>query len=120
MKLHLAQADGKNLITGYGNDWVQVNQTRHTASFLMTPERLQIWELRDSTPNAADFRAVLALEPEVFLLGTGIRQKFPPIPSLQLLVEAGIGYEIMDTPAACRTYNILMAEGRSVAIGVLF
>ena len=58
--------------------------------------------------------AALALQPEVVLLGTGARLHFPPAEVLRPLIEAGIGYEIMDTSAACRTYDILMAEGRRV------
>lgn len=121
MKLHLTQAEGKHLIMGYGPGWVQVNQDRHTSAFLMTPEHLQRWPL-DSLAILApeNFQAVVALAPEVFILGTGMRQKFPSVASLKLLIEAGIGYEIMDTPAACRTYNILMSEGRNVAIGIIF
>jgi len=121
MKIHLAEADGKHLITGYGEGWVQVNQDRHTTAFLMTPEQRLIWNI--ANPKALveeDFRAVIRLAPEVFLLGTGPRLKFPPVASLKLLIEAGIGYEVMDTPAACRTYNILMSEGRNVALGVTF
>jgi uncharacterized protein len=121
MKLHLTQAEGKYLITGYGEGWVQVNQERRHGAFLMTPEKLQAWPIADSTLLGADhFQAVVELAPEVFILGTGMRQKFPPAASLRLLIEAGIGYEVMDTPAACRTYNILMAEGRNVALGVTF
>lgn len=120
MKLHLTQADGKFLITGYGEGWVQVNQDRHTTGFLMTPDQWMAWAPPDSsTLGAEDFRPVIGFSPEVFLLGTGARLKFPPAACLRLLIEAGIGYEIMDTPAACRTYNILMSEGRNVALGVI-
>jgi uncharacterized protein len=120
MKFHLTEAAGKNLITGYGEGWVQVNQDRHTTAFLMTPEQLLAWAFTDPVGLVAEnFRPVVSLAPEVFLLGTGPRLKFPPAASLQLLIEAGIGYEVMDTPAACRTYNILMSEGRNVALCVM-
>lgn len=119
MKFHLTQAAGKNLVTGYGDGWVQVNQDRHASAFVMTSDQLMEWVLADPLILAAeDFGPVVSLVPEVVLLGTGPRLKFPPIASLKLLIEAGIGYEVMDTPAACRTYNILMSEGRNVALCV--
>ena len=121
MKIHLVQAEGKHLITGYGEGWVQVNQERHASAFLMTPAQWLPWNI--ANPKALveeDFRAVIPLAPEVFLLGTGARLEFPPVASLRLLIEAGIGFEVMDSAAACRTYNILMSEGRNVALGVTF
>jgi uncharacterized protein len=121
MKLHLTQAEGKYLITGYGEGWVQINQKRHASAFLMTPEKLQMWHAVNAAMLDADnFQPIIKLAPEVFILGTGMQQKFPRAASLRLLIEAGIGYEVMDTPAACRTYNILMSEGRNVALGVVF
>lgn len=120
MKLHLTQAEGKLLIKGYGDGWVQVNQDRLESSFLMTTEHHQTWPPRDPAAlQPSELHAVVSLAPEVFLLGTGMRQKFPPLASLRPLMEAGIGFEIMDTPAACRTYNILMSEGRNVVLGIL-
>lgn len=56
---------------------------------------------------------------DVLLLGTGTRQRFPAPATLRPLIEAGRGIEVMDTPAACRTYNILVAEGRSVAAALI-
>lgn len=99
---------------------MQVNQGRHTTAFLMTPEQLLVWAVTEPALLVPeDFQPVIRLAPEVLLLGTGSRLKFPPAASLRLLIEAGIGYEVMDTPAACRTYNILMAEGRNVALSVI-
>jgi uncharacterized protein len=57
--------------------------------------------------------------PELLILGTGRRQRFPRAELLAPLAEAGIGWEVMDTGAACRTYNILMSEGRNVAAALL-
>lgn len=121
MKIHLTQAEGKNLITGYGDGWVQVNHDRLALAFLMTSERLLAWPSANVDALLEEsFRPVVSLMPEVFLLGTGPHLKFPSAATLKLLIEAGIGYEVMDTPAACRTYNILMSEGRNVALGVMF
>jgi uncharacterized protein len=121
MKLHLTRPDGSNLITGYGPGWVKVNDTRHNASLVLTPAQLLPgWPVADPAALAAEhFEQPLALAPEVLLIGTGAHLRFPPAPCLRLLIEAGIGYEVMDTAAACRTYNILMSEGRNVAAALI-
>ncbi len=69
--------------------------------------------------NAEHLAAVLAHEPELVLVGTGDRLQFPADTVLRPLQAAGIGYEIMDTPAACRTFNILAAEDRLVVAALL-
>ncbi len=122
MKFHLTLSEGKNLVTGYGDGWVQINhQDRRTDAFLMTPEQVLEWSITDPVIlESDDLIPAVKLAPEVFLLGTGSCLRFPPISVLKLLIDAGIGYEVMDTPAACRTYNILMSEGRNVAMGILF
>jgi uncharacterized protein len=69
--------------------------------------------------SIADFDALLALSPEVVLLGTGSRQRIPP-PSLYAEFAArGIGLEVMDNRAACRTYNVLLGEARDVAVALM-
>ena len=67
----------------------------------------------------ADFEAVAALKPEIVLLGTGARQRFPPPRVYRLLTDARVGVEVMDTAAAARTYNIVAAEGRRVVAALL-
>ena len=69
--------------------------------------------------SIADFEPLLALSPEVVLLGTGPRQRMPP-PSLYAEFAArGIGLEVMDNRAACRTYNVLLGEFRDVAVALM-
>ena len=121
MKLHLTQAEDKNLISGYGQGWVQIAQTRHQHSLLVLPNQI-IPEWGTSTAGAlteAHFEAIAALNPEIVLLGTGSKIQFPHPRLWHCLVNAGIGMECMDTGAACRTYNILMAEGRHVAAALI-
>gem|GEM_PF-740563 len=72
-----------------------------------------------ATLTAEHLAALLAHEPEVVLLGTGSRLRFPPPEVLQPLQAAGIGFEVMDTPAACRTFNILAGEERLVIAALL-
>ncbi len=108
-------------ITSYGPDWVRVNQQEFRRSVIVTAERL----VNDWPPQTfgelveAHFEVIAGLAPEIVLLGTGARQRFPPSSLLRLLLERGVGVEIMDTAAACRTYNIVMLEGRRVAAALL-
>lgn len=121
MKLHLTQADGSLLITGYDAGWVEINATRHHRSLILLPNRLiENWTDGDfDSLQAADFEPLLPLRPEIVLLGTGERHRFIHPRNTHALTAAGIGIECMTTAAACRTYNILMAEGRHVAAALL-
>lgn len=121
MKLHLSNADGLNTFTGYGEDHVDVNGRRHTASVLVLPALLQSnWtDASFETLSEADFAKLAGLDVEIVLLGTGKTLRFPPPALMQPLMAARIGLEVMDTHAACRTYNILVAEGRKVAAAIL-
>ena len=87
----------------------------------MLPARLEAhWQLGPDNEISADAIRVLAsCEAEIVLIGTGHDQRFPHPAALRPLIEAGIGFEIMSTPAACRTYNILVAEYRLVAAGLI-
>jgi uncharacterized protein len=121
MKLHLTPSAGNQLITGYGNGWVEVNESRHTESLVVFPNLL----LRDWNITAFDalteahFERLVAMAPEVVLLGTGETHRFIHPRLGRALTEANIGLECMTTAAACRTYNILMAEGRHVAAALI-
>lgn len=121
MKLHSAVTPGRNRFTGYGAGYVVVNEQRYERSLVLTPEAIHAaWEV-DSVLGLDDaaVRFVLQLQPEIVLLGTGAGQHFPQPAALRPLAEAQIGVEIMDTAAACRTFNILMAEGRNVVAAVI-
>jgi uncharacterized protein len=100
-----------------------VHQTTHTltSSFVVTPSQLLTdWPpQRVSALADAHFGAILDVAPEVLLLGSGMRLQWPPPRLLKPLMEAGIGVEVMDSGAACRTYNILAADGRRVAAAIL-
>lgn len=120
MKLHLAQAAGRNFFTGYGAGYVAINGERHEQHLLVTAERIVRWDIGGfealAVAQAADF---MALAPEIVILGTGARLRFPPPGFARALSEAGIGLEVMGSTAACRTYNILAAEGRRVLAAIL-
>lgn len=122
MKLHLNTDAGQMLFTGYGADHVLINGHRHDASLLLTARGIEVapWAgLGFEALTAAHFQWVASRELDILLLGTGTRLRFPHPSITRALVEARIGLEVMDIGALCRTYNILVAEGRSVGAAVL-
>ena len=121
MKIARDSTEGRNAVTGYGEGYVEVNRARHTASLVVAPERLVTdWPAACLEAITADhLAAIVELGPEVVLLGTGRQFRFPEPALLAPLYKAGIGVEVMDTPAACRTYNILMGEGRNVVAALI-
>ena len=115
MKLHQAKTAGLNVFTGYGEGHVLINEARHDGNLLVTAEEIHPWEVSDfDALQAAHFEQALPYKPEVVLFGSGAKLRFPHPRLTAALTNAGIGVEVMDTQAACRTYNILMAEDRKV------
>lgn len=120
MKLHLAPFSGQNLFTGYGPGYVSINSTRQEKNVIVSAERILEWQIAGfEALGAGDFELLRGLQPEIVILGTGDAQRFPAPALSKPLASAGIGFEAMDTRAACRTYNILMAEGRKVVAAIL-
>ena len=121
MKFEREQAEGKNTFTGYGPGYVEVNRRRHGESLVVSGDRvIADWPARTLEGiTADDLAAVIELAPEIVLLGTGAQFRFPEPALLAPLYKAGIGVEVMDTPAACRTYNILLGEGRNVVAALV-
>ncbi|MEZ2721748.1 Mth938-like domain-containing protein [Paenalcaligenes hominis] len=132
-----------NTVTAYGDDYIEINKTRHTQSIYFTPQG-QIHDLGIQSPS--DFttellQKITGLEPvkadamafldnsgpafhnpeqiEVLLIGTGLHQQFLPPQLTHILLMARIGVEVMDSQAAARTYNILMSEGRRVVAALV-
>ncbi len=121
MKIQLEIGAGRNLIRSYGPGRIVINQQAYGGSVIITPaEVVSDWRPRlFSDLTDADFERIITLDPEVILLGTGRRLQFAPPSLTRPLVAAQIGFEVMDTGAACRTYNVLMSEGRRVAAALL-
>ena len=120
VKFHLNSAEG-NVFTGHGPGFVRLGIVEYRQNVVVTSEKIIVgW-----APNgfdaliAEDFAAIAALKPEVALLGTGATIRFPHPRLTRALTDARVGLEVMDTPAACRTFNILAAEGRRVAVAIL-
>lgn len=121
MKLHGSAPSALNTFSGYGDGFVLVNGQRHEAPIIVTPEHVAPWRATAfDALAAADFQPFLAMELEIVLIGTGMKQRFPHPRLTAALLDKRIGVEAMDLKAACRTYNILMAEHRRVAAALLF
>ena len=112
---------GNYRIDSYSRDGLVISATRYTGSVIVTPDSIiDDWPPRSFTDLAVQHvQALVELEPEILLLGTGALLRFPEQHVLEPLASADIGYEVMDTGAACRAYNFLSAEGRKVVAALL-
>jgi len=121
MHIQLETGGQANLIRTYTPGLISVNQDSYTRSLIVLPGQIvSDWPPQNFAElTAAHIGILVSLRPELLILGTGRRQRFPPAAVLAPLATAGIGWEVMDTGAACRTYNILMSEGRNVAAALL-
>jgi len=121
VKLHASAPSALNTFSGYGDGYVLVNGQRFGTNLIVTPEQLLPWNAAGfDALTEADFEALAGLNLEILLLGTGPKQRFPHPRLTRALAAKRIGVEAMDLQAACRTYNILMAEERRVAAALLF
>lgn len=121
MKLDPAPNDGSYVFSGYGDGYVTIGNQRHSENLVILPKRLiPAWTPRQfETLIEDDFALLAELGAQILLLGTGRTLRFPALRLTRPLIEAGIGLEVMDTHAACRTYNILAGERRNVACALL-
>jgi uncharacterized protein len=121
MEFTLDPGDGQYHIESYRPGSVTINGQDYTCSVLIMPDRLiSPWRpnsVSELTTN--DFQDLLQFHPQLLLLGTGPKQQFPDNKLFSALFQNNIGVEVMDTAAACRTYTLLMAEGRQVIAGLL-
>ena len=120
MKLHDASSPGYNSFTGYGEGFIAVNGITYRHSLIVTPQRIDdTWGADAQALRPEDMAPLASFAGHVILLGTGSQQHFPSPALLRPLLTAGIAIEIMDSFAACRTYNILAAENRPVVAALL-
>lgn len=121
MKLHLQSVGTQCTFTGYGAGFVMVNGQRYSKSVIVTADAVRTdWDAPSfDALTSAHFERLAALGSEIVLFGSGARCRFPSAALIQFVRGAGVGFEVMDTQAACRTYNILLAEDRKVAAAVL-
>lgn len=120
MELNQDSGTGQYHIRGYGIDFIQINDEKIDHSIIVTPDKLITWPPQSLTElNATHFLPLFDLQPTIVLLGTGPRLSFPSPARLADFYTKKIGIEVMDTAAACRTYAVLMSEGRKVAAALL-
>jgi len=121
MKLHHSPQDGLNIIRAYTENSVSIDDEVFTQSIIVQARSMdKNWAPQSIAElNESIFEELAELDTEIILLGTGPTQKFPDRRLFVALYERKIGIEIMDTPAACRTYNILLEQDRAVTAALL-
>jgi uncharacterized protein len=121
MKLHSSNTEKYQTVTGYDQSGVEINAQRYDYSVLVMPETPpRAWNVtRFEDLTAGHFEEIALDKPDVVVLGTGERQRFVHPRLVASLLEQRVGVESMDSHAACRTYNILMGEGRKVTLALI-
>lgn len=121
MKLHLTTADHFNLITAYRPGYVEINKIGHEQAIIVTANQIITPWFAGNFEHLTEaaFAPLLEIKPEVVILGTGEKHRFLHPKHSQQLTKNGIPLECMSTDAACRTFNILVSEGRHVAAAII-
>ncbi len=121
MEFALDNGNASYQIKAYRKGSIIVNKQTYNCSILIMPELLIApWEVDSfESLTSKHFEILLPHKPQVVLLGTGETSRFPDVEIFSTLIEHKIGFEVMSTAAACRTYMLLMAEGRHVAATLL-
>lgn len=121
MKLHLHKSDQQYQINGVDSQTITINQQKYDQSIIVSDDILTTDWFTGAWPalDADALSGILEFKPEVVLLGTGDKQRFIHPKHIQSFLAQNIGVECMTTAAACRTFNILTAEGRKVVAALL-
>jgi uncharacterized protein len=121
MKFAQDSQDEGYVITAYGENSVSINGKSFNQSLIITQEKFDVnWGVATvELLQAAHIEQLLAFKPELIIIGTGNKLIFPAVEVYSDIIKHGIGVDFMDTRAACRTYNILMSEGRHVVAGLI-
>lgn len=121
MKLQSDPHSGANTITGYGDGYVEINKTPYAHAVVLSSDgAISEWPVQNfESLESKEFSQLIDLKSELIIIGTGKRQRFPKPELLKSLISAKIGFEVMDSQAACRTYNILVGEGRKVVLALI-
>jgi len=122
VKLQADRIEGTNAIARHGPDGVIVHGREHLQTAVIPSQGEVIdWPVASFDDlTEAHFKTLAEMKPELVIFGSGSRIRFAKPALLRPLIDARIGVETMDTPAACRTYNVLLAEGRTVVAALLF
>ena len=115
-----SQEDGY-VITAYDDNSVSINGKSFTQSLVVASTRLnENWNIADiKLLTSSHIEEILSFRPELVIIGTGNRLVFPEIEIYSGIIKHGIGVDFMDTGAACRTYNVLLSEGRRIALALM-
>ncbi len=121
MKFAQDSQDEGYVITAYDDDTVSVNGKTFSNSLIITNTKLdENWGISGIEQLEADhIDRVISFKPELIVIGTGSKLIFPAVEVYSAIIKLGIGVDFMDTRAACRTYNILVSEGRDVVAGLI-
>lgn len=121
MELNLDTGEGRYQIRAYTKDFVQINEQKIHHSLIVMPDRLiDPWPPHSITDlTAEDLQIIINLQPSIVLLGSGRNLAFPHPQLFNVFYQKNIGIEVMNNGAACRTYTVLMSEGRNVAAALL-
>ncbi len=121
MQLDYDRPDYANVLRGADGARALVNERTLLRSFVIAPDQLvEDWPVTAASALVpADLAPVLALQPEVVVLGTGARQVFPPASVMAACLSRGIGIEVMANAAAARTFHVLAGEGRKVVAALI-
>ncbi len=116
MKLTLHNPEGQNVISGHSATEIFINAAAHAAPLIVMAHTITPWQFEMNQPISLNaFAVLLAMRPELVVFGSGATFRFPDPRIGAEFAKLGIGFDVMDTPAACRTYNVLLSEGRNVA-----
>jgi uncharacterized protein len=112
---------GKSIIKGYGDMAFKINDGQHLGSVIILPDKIESWPVKNAAEINVESLAIVAETPDVEILLIGCGEVHIPMPKeIQTYFSAkNIGVEIMTTGAACRTYNVLLGEGRDVAVALV-
>ena len=120
MKISLDNTAADYRITAYAPGSITINEQVIESAIIVNARGYRLWDAV-SIEGLTEALIMMALEdkPDILLLGTGVRQQFPAPDLMRPVAEAGTGLEVMDTAAACRTYNVLLSEERHVVAALL-
>ena len=120
MKFTQENPEGSNVFSNYGGGSLSVNDVDHHNSLLIFPDLLREWPVTDTQAlRIEDFDIFIERRPDIIILGTGATQQFPSIDLRRELAQQQIQLDVMDTAAACRTYNLLVSEDRNIGAAVM-
>lgn len=120
MKITATQRASANFIRAYEAGEIRIGERHIRHSCLITADKITEWKVRAVDElTLADLEPIFALDPEIVVLGTGMRQQFPPMNIRAAVLSRRIGFEVMDLGAACRTFNVLLSEDRRAVAALL-